>query len=112
MNIKYRVDLSQAEREELEAMLSGGRHAARKLKRAQILLAAHDGVGDAVIAATLRSADRPSIGPNAASWKRTSKARSARNRAPAPHENYRASKRRCWWPPLVRAAAGTCALDT
>ena len=32
------------------AMLSGGRHAARKLKRAQILLAAEAGVGDEEIA--------------------------------------------------------------
>ena len=46
MNIKYRVELSQSERDQLEALLSGGRHAARKLKRAQILLAANDGVGD------------------------------------------------------------------
>jgi hypothetical protein len=52
MNIKYCVELSQSERDQLEALLSGGRHAARKLKRAQILLAAHDGVGDEVIAAT------------------------------------------------------------
>jgi hypothetical protein len=37
MNVGYRVELSQAEREELTAMLSGVKHAARKLKRAQIL---------------------------------------------------------------------------
>ena len=54
MNIKYRVELSRSERDQLEALLSGGRHAARKLKRAQILLAANDGVGDEVIAATLK----------------------------------------------------------
>ena len=40
MNIRYRVELSQTEREELTAMLSKGKRAARKLKRAQILLAA------------------------------------------------------------------------
>ena len=44
MNVRYRVELSQAERDELTAMLSGGKHAARKLKRAQILLAADAGV--------------------------------------------------------------------
>ena len=33
MNVRYRVELSQAEREELTAMLGGGKHAARKLKR-------------------------------------------------------------------------------
>ena len=43
MNIRYRVELSEAERHGLRAMLGGGRHAARKLKRAQILLAADAG---------------------------------------------------------------------
>jgi len=50
MNVRYRVDLSQAERDELTAILSGGKHAARKLKRAQILLAADAGSGDEEIA--------------------------------------------------------------
>ena len=59
MNVKYRVELSQSERDQLEALLGGGRHAARKLKRAQILLAANDGVNDAMIAATLSSAGGP-----------------------------------------------------
>ena len=36
MNIRYRVELSEAERDELETLLSGGKHAARKIKRAQI----------------------------------------------------------------------------
>jgi hypothetical protein len=46
MNVRYRVELSQAEREQLTALLSGGKHSARKLKRAQILLAADAGVSD------------------------------------------------------------------
>jgi transposase len=50
MNVRYRVELSQAERAELGALLSGGKHAARKLKRAQILLAADAGTGDEEIA--------------------------------------------------------------
>src|SRR3954454_18863685 len=54
MNIRYRVDLSEAERVELEALLRGGRHAARKLKRAQILLAADAGLPDDAIAQSLR----------------------------------------------------------
>jgi hypothetical protein len=37
MNMRYRVELSEAERAQLMAMLSGGKHAVRKLKRAQIL---------------------------------------------------------------------------
>src|SRR4249920_3566077 len=53
MNIRYRVELNEAERAQLTAMLSGGRHAVRKLKRAQILLAAYAGVGDEAIAATV-----------------------------------------------------------
>lgn len=46
MNVRYRVDLSQIERTELRALLSGGKHASRKLKRAQILLAADAGASD------------------------------------------------------------------
>ena len=50
MNVRYQVDLSQAERGELTAMLSGGKRAARELKRAQILLAADAGNADEEIA--------------------------------------------------------------
>src|SRR5215212_10127519 len=53
MNIRYRVDLSEAERSELQVLLRGGQHAARKLKRAQILLAADAGVADETIAQSL-----------------------------------------------------------
>ncbi len=50
MNLRYRVELSQAECTELQSLLSAGQHAARKLKRAQILLAADRGVPDEEIA--------------------------------------------------------------
>jgi hypothetical protein len=50
MNVRYRVELSQLERNELKALLSGGRHASRKLKRAQILLAADAEADDEEIA--------------------------------------------------------------
>jgi hypothetical protein len=53
MNIKLRVELSQSERDQLAALLSGGRRASRKIKRAQILVAADEGFSDEVIAATL-----------------------------------------------------------
>jgi transposase len=53
MTIRYRIDLSDAERAELEALLRGGRHAARTLKRAQILLAADAGVPDETMAQSL-----------------------------------------------------------
>src|SRR5215210_305884 len=53
MNVRYRVELSQAERAELTAMLRKGKRAARKLKRAQILLAADAGSSDEEIARTV-----------------------------------------------------------
>jgi hypothetical protein len=53
MNLRYRVELSQAERDELKALLSGGRHVVRKVKRAQILLAADAGASDEEIATRL-----------------------------------------------------------
>jgi transposase len=52
-NIRYHVELSAAERCELTGLLGGGKHSARKLKRAQILLAADAGVGDDAIEAGL-----------------------------------------------------------
>ena len=54
MNVRYRVALTQYERDALGALLSGGKQAARKLKRAQILLAADAGMGDEEIAANVR----------------------------------------------------------
>ena len=53
MNVRYRVELSQTERAELTALLSGGKHAARKLKRAQILLAADAGASEEDIATSV-----------------------------------------------------------
>jgi transposase len=53
MNVRYRVELSQTERSELKTLLSGGRHAARRLKRAQILLAADAGASDDDIATSV-----------------------------------------------------------
>ena len=45
MQKRYRVILTEEEREELEAMVSAGRAAARKLVRARILLLADQGAG-------------------------------------------------------------------
>jgi transposase len=50
MNVRYRVELSQAECEKLTGLLSGGQHSVRKLKRARILLTADAGVSDEAIA--------------------------------------------------------------
>jgi hypothetical protein len=49
MNIRYRVELTQDERSELTVLLSGGKDASRKLKRARILSAADAGASDAEI---------------------------------------------------------------
>lgn len=51
MYLRYHVELSAAERDDLNRLLAGGRHSARKLKRAQILLAADAGVSDEAIEA-------------------------------------------------------------
>ena len=53
MNVRYRVELSQSEREQLTGLLSGGKQAVRKLKWAQILLAADPGASDEDIATSL-----------------------------------------------------------
>ena len=69
MNVRYRVELSQAERDELTAMLSTGKCAARKLKRAQILLAADAGCGDEEIARTVAVGGSTCTEPSGTSWK-------------------------------------------
>ena len=53
MTIRYRVDLDEAEHTQLAALLNGGSHAVRKIKRAQILLAADAGANDAMIASSV-----------------------------------------------------------
>src|ERR1700724_1053112 len=50
MNIRYHVELSETERYELTALVGGGKHYARKIKRAHILLAADSGLSDNDIA--------------------------------------------------------------
>ena len=58
INVRYRVTLTQYERNELRALLNGGKSPARKLKRAQILLAADAGVSDEDIALSVGVADK------------------------------------------------------
>jgi transposase len=53
MNVRYWVELNQSERDQLTTLLSGGKQAARKLKRAQILLAADAGASDEAIATSV-----------------------------------------------------------
>jgi transposase len=53
MNIRYRIELLAEERDELSTLLSAGKCAARKLKRAQILLAADAGSSEVEIERTI-----------------------------------------------------------
>jgi len=53
MNIRYHVELSEAERCELTALVGSGKHYAHRIKRAQILLAADSGLIDDDIAAAV-----------------------------------------------------------
>jgi hypothetical protein len=103
MAIRYRVELSEAERGELQAMLGGGKHAARKLKRAQILLAADAGVLDETIARSL------AVGGSTVY--RTKRRFVEGNLARALDEEPRpgaarklsGTRKPCWWRPPVRA---------
>jgi transposase len=54
MHIRYRVELEESERQHLETIVGGGTRAVRRVKRAQILLAAAAGMSDAAIAATVQ----------------------------------------------------------
>jgi transposase len=53
MNVRYRVTLTSEERGQLRSFVQGGKGAFRRLKRAQILLAADGGSTDADIAANV-----------------------------------------------------------
>ena len=53
MNIRYIVELRDEERAQLQELTGGGKARVRRVKRAQILLAAVQGHGDAAIAATV-----------------------------------------------------------
>jgi transposase len=53
MNVRYRVTLSAEERAQLQGLVSGGKGRVRKIKRAQILLAADARATDEVIAANV-----------------------------------------------------------
>ena len=50
---RYHVELSEAERGELAALVGGGKHYARKIKTGRILFAADSGLSDDDIAAAL-----------------------------------------------------------
>ena len=103
MNVRYRVELSQSERAELTQLLNGGKQPVRKLKRAQILLAADEGVSDENI--TL------SIGVGGSTVYRTKRRFVEGNleralsegRAPERSASLPAKRKLCWWRPRARA---------
>jgi len=53
LNVRYRVTLSHEEREQLRELVRGGKGGVRRLKRAQVLLAADAGATDETIAANV-----------------------------------------------------------
>lgn len=53
MNVRYMVDLTAEERQELAAMVANGRTRARQLRRTQVLLAADAGIADHTIAVSI-----------------------------------------------------------
>jgi hypothetical protein len=63
----------EAEQCELTSLVGSGKHFARKIKRAQILLAADSGLSDEELPLLWLSAARPFTGPSAASLKVISK---------------------------------------
>jgi hypothetical protein len=73
MNVRH-VKLSRSEREELGFLLQGGTQAVRKLKRAQILLAADAGMSDDDITTSVRAGSatvyRTSVASSKAAWLR------------------------------------------
>jgi transposase len=57
MKRKYFINLTDAERQELEQMTTKGQAPARRIKRAQILLHANEGQADKAVAQGLRTAE-------------------------------------------------------
>ena len=53
MHIRYIVELDEEERMQLHELTGAGKARVRRVKRAQILLAAEQGHGDATVAATV-----------------------------------------------------------
>jgi hypothetical protein len=56
MHLRYCVELEDSERQQLERIVAGGTRAVRRVKRAQILLAAARGRTDELVATTVRVA--------------------------------------------------------
>ena len=106
------TDLMGEERSELTTMLSKGKRAARKLKRAQILLAADAGCDDEDIARTVAVS-----GSTVYRTKRRfveGNLERALSEEPRPGRSASSPARRkpCWWQPPARVPGGPRSLDT
>jgi hypothetical protein len=102
MNIRYRVELSQAERGELTAMLSKGKRAARKLKRAQILLAADAGCSDEEIARPVAVGGSTVYRTKRCFVEGNLERRGARIRALGRSASSPVRRKPCWWQRLAQ----------
>src|SRR3981189_713278 len=112
MNVRYRITLTQYERNELGALLSGGKSPARKLKRAQILLAADAGVSDEDIALSVGVGGAPIYRTQQGVARGTPKHPPGERPGPAwgarPGRLVRGAssperRKLCWWRPRARA---------
>ena len=72
MNIRYRVTLTPEERSHLETLIQGGNVSVRKVKRAQVLLAADRGSTDEAIVTNVAVGSSTYTGQSSASSKRAS----------------------------------------
>jgi transposase len=103
MNIRYRVELSETERTEIQTMLSGGKDAVRKLKRAQILLASDAGQSDEAIAASV-AVSTSTVGRTKRRFVEGNLERAlSEGPVPGPPASSRARRRRCWLQPPAPA---------
>jgi len=91
--------LSEAERAELGALLSGGKHSARKLKRAQILLAADAGVGDEEIAKAVRVSGSTVYRTKRRFVLGNLEAALSEEPRPGAERKLSGKEERCWWRP-------------
>lgn len=94
MNLRYHVELTEEERSHLHRMLAGGKHPARRLKRAQILIAAGAGLGDEAIEAGVGVGGSTVYGPSGASSKTDWRPHFARRRGREPNASSAARKKR------------------
>jgi hypothetical protein len=101
MSIRYRVDLDEAEHTQLAALLNGGTHAVRKIKRAQILLAADAGASDAVIASNISVGISTVYRTRRRFVEGNLEAALSEEARPGASRKLLARRRRCWWPPRV-----------